>query len=121
MFFVLRFWQLTFPLCLYFSIVSIISAVEKTPDDVRYMLEDMYGADRQKWPAITYKKDLNIDGFDDWIVQTKRCDSIKECPAEIFICIPDKTGACSEYCYIEVKNLMTIGKDIKQMKCESSC
>lgn len=100
---------------------STISATEKIPDDVRYMLEDMYGADKQKWPALINKKDLNHDGFSDWLVQKNNCLTESACPAEIFICLPDKQGVCVEYCYSEIKDLKQIKNKFKNVKCESTC
>lgn len=94
---------------------------ETMPDDIRYMLEDMYGADKNEWPSPRYKEDLNNDGFHDWIAKNKNCESGKPCSAEIFICIPDKKGKCSEYCYIEVKTLENIEEKLPDMKCESTC
>jgi len=94
---------------------------EKIPDDVRYMLEDMYGSDKSEWPALKYKKDLNKDGFADWIVTKKSCSLKKDCPAELFICVPDKKGNCSEYCFAEVKSLIDAEEDIENIKCESTC
>ena len=94
---------------------------EKIPDDVRYMLEDMYGSDKNEWPAFRYKKDLNKDGFSDWVVTKKNCSLKKDCPAELFICVPDEKGYCSEYCYAEVKSLIDAEEDIESIKCESTC
>jgi len=117
----------TFSLAIFFSFLlntffcSAVNASETLPADIRYMLEDLYGANKNKWPSPRYKKDLNNDGFFDWIAKKKNCKYNEHCPAEIFICIPDKTGKCTEYCYIEVKSLMNIEKDIREMKCESTC
>ena len=94
---------------------------EKIPDDVRYMLEDMYGSDKNEWPAFKYKKDLNKDGFSDWVVTKENCSLKKDCPAELFICVPDKKGYCSEYCYAEVKSLINAEENIESIKCESTC
>jgi hypothetical protein len=94
---------------------------EKMPDDVSYMLEDMYGADKNEWPAVGYTTDLNNDGFSDWVATKEDCSANKDCPAELFICVPDEKGLCSEYCYIEVKSLIDIEKNIENMKCESTC
>lgn len=85
------------------------------------MLEDMYGANKKEWPSIKYKLDLNKDGFSDWVIKKKKCESQKACQAEIFICIPDKKGMCKEYCYMEVKNLINIESNLKSLKCESTC
>lgn len=106
---------------IYLGFSFSVVAEENIPGDVRYMLEDMYGADKNKWPAPRYKEDLNKDGFSDWIAIKKECSLKKDCPADIFICIPDKKGACSEYCYIEVKNLTHIQDSLKNIKCESTC
>jgi len=100
---------------------SAVNAAEIISDDVRYMLEDLYGANKNDWPSSRYKKDLNNDGFYDWVAKKKSCESKEHCAAEIFICIPDKTGKCTEYCFLEVKTLMNIEKEIHQMKCESPC
>ena len=105
----------------YLSLVTIVTAAEKIPDDVRYMLEDMYGANKSEWPSPRYKQDLNKDGFSDWVAVKKNCALKEQCPAELFICIPDKKGMCSEYCYIEVKTLKNIEEDLKILKCESTC
>ncbi len=32
----------------YLCLVSIVTAAEKMPDDIRYMLEDMYGANKSE-------------------------------------------------------------------------
>lgn len=100
---------------------STTYAEEKLPDDVRYMLEDLYGANKEKWPSSRYSKDLNNDGIQDWVAKKKACNEKENCPAEIFICLPDKTGKCVEYCYIEVKTLVNIDKNLHKMKCESTC
>lgn len=94
---------------------------KNAPDDVLYMLEDMYGANKDEWPSPIYEKDLNSDDFQDWIAVKKNCTVKENCPAELFICIPDEKGTCSEYCYIEVKNLKNISDNIKDLKCESTC
>lgn len=36
------------------------------------MLEDMYGENKKEWPSPRYKKDLNNDGFSDWVAIKKR-------------------------------------------------
>ena len=104
-----------------FVLSSVIFADDKIPDDVRYMLEDMYSADKNKWPSPRYPKDLNNDGFFDWVVEKKGCKLKGKCAAEIFICIPNKKGRCSEYCYSEVNNLVNIEEKLKTLKCESTC
>ena len=114
---------------IFIGFVSVFIAVfyfvntvnDKLPDDVRYMLEDMYGANKSEWPAFKYKTDLNKDGFVDWVVTKENCSLKKACPAELFICVPDEKGLCSEYCYIEVKSLINIEENIGNMKCESTC
>ena len=98
-----------------------VSASESVPDDIRYMLEDMYGANKEKWPESRYKVDLNKDGFSDWVVQKNDCKQKDQCPAEIFICKPNKNGTCLEYCYIEVKTLKNIETTLSTRKCESTC
>lgn len=98
-----------------------VVADEKIPDDVRYLLEDMYGENKNEWPSPRYKIDLNNDGFFDWVAIKKNCSLKNNCPAEIFICIPNKKGTCSEYCYIEVKSLMNLEEILKSRKCESTC
>lgn len=103
------------------SLSSLISANEKIPDDVRYMLEDMYGENKNEWPSPRYKADLNKDGFSDWVAVKKSCKLKNSCAAEIFICKPDKKGMCSEYCYSEVKSMKNIEETIKHLKCESTC
>lgn len=85
------------------------------------MLEDMYGENKKEWPSPRYKKDLNNDGFSDWVAIKKGCLLKEKCAAEIFSCIPDKKGLCSEYCYIEVKSLINIEESLKTLKCQSSC
>ena len=106
----------------FFAGFYFISATnEKIPDDVRYMLEDMYGENESEWPAFSYKKDLNKDGFVDWVVTKENCSLKKDCPAELFICIPDEKGVCLEYCYAEVKSLIDAEKNIESVKCESTC
>ena len=104
-----------------FNLPSIAFANEKTPDDIRYMLEDMYGENKKEWPSPRYKNDLNNDGFSDWIAIKKDCLLKEKCAAEIFICIPNKKGVCSEYCYMEVKSLMDIEESMTTKKCESTC
>ena len=104
-----------------FSLSSIVVAKEDVPDDIRYMLEDMYGADKKEWPAPRYKIDLNKDGFIDWVVKNKNCKLKESCSAELFICVPNNKGLCSEYCYIEVTSLKNIEQQLKTQKCESTC
>ena len=98
-----------------------ISASEDVPDDIRYMLEDMYGQNKEQWPKQRYKVDLNKDSFSDWVVQKKGCKLKEHCSAEVFICIPNKKGVCSEYCYMEVKTLKNIKETLSMKKCESTC
>lgn len=95
--------------------------VKKIPNDVSYMLEDMYGRDKKQWPTRIYHQDVNSDGMDDWIAQDKRCATRKNCPADIFICIADGKGKCSEYCYKEVKTLIDLKQQLQKLKCESTC
>jgi hypothetical protein len=95
--------------------------VKKIPNDVSYMLEDMYGQDKQQWPNLFYNRDVNHDGLADWIAQKKSCATKKNCPADIFICISDGEGKCAEYCYKEVKTLINLEARLKKLKCESSC
>ena len=110
-----------FAVILFFSLFSsALFAAEAIPDDIRYMLEDLYGANQKEWPA-TRKNDLNKDGFSDWVAKKENCSDKKKCPIEIFICVPDKQGNCSEYCYIEVKTLENIKENISGMKCEATC
>ena len=109
-----------------FSIISlmlpfVVVANEKIPDDIRYSLEDMYGANKNEWPSPIYKTDLNKDGFNDWVAVKKGCTLKQNCPAEIFICLADEKGLCVEYCYIEVKTLKDIEKSVKKPKCQSTC
>lgn len=101
------------------SVVSV-SASEHIPDEIRYMLEDMYGANKNDWPSIK-KKDLNKDGSLDWVARKSNCNKKNNCAVEIFICIPDKSVQCSEYCYMEVKTLRNIAEKLKTLKCESTC
>lgn len=103
------------------SVSSFSSEKDILPDDVRYMLEDMYGAKKNSWPSPRYQQDINNDGFADWIAVKKDCALKEKCAAEVFVCIPDKKGMCSEYCYIEVKNLINLEKSIKELKCSSTC
>jgi len=105
----------------YFGLSSVVISAEKVPDDIRYMLEDMYSADKNKWPSPRYQQDLNDDGFADWVAVKKGCLLKEQCPAEIFICVPNKKGICSEYCYIEVNKIKNIKNDLKTRKCESTC
>ena len=103
------------------SFPSLSSAQEMLPDDVRYMLEDMYGANKNTWPSPRYQRDINNDSFVDWIAVKKDCLLKEKCAAELFVCVPDKKGTCSEYCYIEVNNLSNLEEDIKELKCSSTC
>jgi capsid portal protein len=115
--------RLSFNLFLFTFLLTpwAVSANEVVPNDIRYMLEDMYGANKNEWPALRYKKDLNKDGYIDWVAEKNSCQSKTVCPADLFICIPNKTGSCSEYCYIEVKDLRNIESDLKLLKCGSTC
>ena len=110
-----------FSLLVIYSFSLSISASENVPDDIRYMLEDMYGANEEHWPKLRYKIDLNKDGFSDWVAQKKGCKLKENCSAEIFICIPNIKGMCSEYCYMEVKTLKNIEETLSIKKCESTC
>lgn len=67
------FIRLTFFLSVAFlSLPSVGLENETIPDDIRYMLEDMYGENKKEWPSPRYKKDLNNDGFSDWVAIKKR-------------------------------------------------
>ena len=112
---------------LFFSIFILMAfnlsaeeKIAKLPDDIGYMLEDMYGADKSKWPQVKVEKDLNNDGYPDWLIQNK-CKDKKNCPVEIFLCVFDKTGKCKEYCYKNAKSLDDVDNAINAGKCESSC
>ena len=100
---------------------SVVSAKEPLPDDVRYFLEDLYGGDTKKWPSPQYQRDLNQDGFNDWVAIKNNCKLKNKCPAEIFVCVPNEKGTCAEYCYMEVKTLVNIKENLKMLKCESTC
>ncbi|MCW8901015.1 MAG: hypothetical protein OQK75_12795 [Gammaproteobacteria bacterium] len=100
--------------------VSVVNAAETLPDDIRYMLEDLHGTNKNEWPVIK-KEDLNNDGLPDWVAQKNNCNKKNNCPLDIFICIPGKKGECSEYCYMEVKALTHLAEDLKILKCESTC
>lgn len=103
------------------SVVSInASTSEQIPDDIRYMLEDLYGANKSEWPK-TRTTDLNKDGFTDWVARKENCTGKDKCPIEIFVCVPNEKRVCSEYCYIEVKTLKNIAENLKTLKCESTC
>ena len=117
------FRQLTFLLFVVFisSNASLVIAKEPLPDDIRYFLEDLYGSDTKKWPSPQYKRDLNEDGFSDWVAIKNNCKLKNNCPAEIFVCVPNEKGACKEYCYMEVKTLINIKENVKTLKCESTC
>lgn len=110
-----------FSISLIVPLIVSSSASEIIPDDIRYLLEEMYGADKKEWPAPRYKTDLNKDGFEDWVAVKKGCALKELCPAEFFICMPNKKGMCSDYCYFEVKTLKNVEKNIKNRKCESTC
>ena len=112
---------LTFIFSISLIIPLAVSATENIPDNIRYMLEEMYGADKKEWPAPRYKTDLNKDGFEDWVAVKKDCTSKEHCSAEFFICMPNKKGMCSDYCYFEVKTLKNVENNIKNRKCESTC
>lgn len=99
---------------------SSIPAAEPLPDDIRYMLEDLYGPNKSEWPA-TRHTDLNKDGFMDWVAIKENCSNKKKCAIETFVCIPGKQGKCSAYCYREVKTLKNIAERLKTLKCESTC
>lgn len=103
------------------AMLSTVNAAEKIPDDVRYMLEDMYGANKNEWPSPIYQIDINQDGFPDWLAIKKNCKLKNACAAELFICVADKKGVCYEYCYSEVKTMKNIEKTVKTLKCESTC
>ena len=99
---------------------SALPAADLVPDDIRYMLEDLYGPDKTNWPIIK-QADLNKDGFTDWIAEKENCKGKEKCPVEIFVCIPGKKGKCSEYCYNEVKTHEMIKEKISAKKCEATC
>ena len=122
----IKFYYFIFTLTLGFSFSQHILAgekitTEKLPNDVRYMLEDMYGSNKHKWPDIIYHQDLNQDGMEDWVVQNKKCQLKDNCPADIFICIPGEKGKCSEYCYKEVNTIINLKEKLPALKCESTC
>ena len=124
-----RFLTLPFVLSMLLSVSFLFSVnayadkitVKKIPNDVLYMLEDMYGQDKKQWPQHIYPEDVDHDGLADWIAENKNCTSKKNCQADIFICIPDGEGKCSEYCYKEVKSLINLDTRLKEISCESSC
>lgn len=96
-------------------------AADTIPDDVRYIIEDIYGADRGQWPSPIYRDDLNNDGFADWVAQARGCQAPSQCPVELFLCKPNQAGQCVEYCYFQLSTIKEADKAISSGKCESAC
>ena len=100
---------------------SLAPAEEVIPDDVRYMIEDIYGMDKSKWPKPIYSKDINGDGRPDWLVQQPGCKQDGQCILDTFICAKSEGGKCIEYCYIGGATLMEIQNNTTELKCQSTC
>lgn len=99
----------------------ILAQAEPVPDDIRYYLEDLYGADTKNWPDKIYTQDVNADQLADWIATKSSCDNTEACPVEVFICVPDKKGGCKEYCYIEVTSMSKLKQDLSVIPCKATC
>ena len=91
------------------------------PSDVRYYLEDIYGADQADWPKLLYSQDLNHDGLPDWIARQDKCQPDLSCQADVFLCKRGTAPNCDEYCYSGSGLLHKLSKRITDLKCESTC
>ncbi len=94
---------------------------ENIPDDVRYMIEDIYGTDKSTWPKPIYSKDINADGLPDWLVQQPGCKQGGQCVLDTFICAKSAGGKCIEYCYTGGATLTEIQNNTAELKCQSTC
>ena len=94
---------------------------ERIPDDVRYMIEDIYGTDKSKWPKPIYSKDINADGMPDWLVQQPGCKQAGQCVLDTFICAKSEAGKCLEYCYTGGITQTEILNKSVELKCQSTC
>ena len=107
--------------CIFLSLTAISHSGENIPNDVRYMLEDIYGTDRSKWPGEIYSQDINADGVADWLARQPGCNASNNCMVEVFLCAKSEGTKCTEYCYTGSNKLADIEKNIDSMKCQSTC
>jgi hypothetical protein len=103
------------------SLTPASFADDKIPSDVRYMIEDLYGADKSKWPKTIFSRDVNADGMADWLVQQPGCKKGEQCLFEIFVCHKSEGGKCLEYCYIGSGTEADIQKNAAAQKCQATC
>lgn len=91
------------------------------PDDIRYILEDMYGGDKNKWPKKVYAEDINGDGLMDWIAQVPECKKDTGCQVDLLLCNGRRKGKCSEFCLVGTGLLADMRRDVKKLICDSTC
>lgn len=102
--------------------VTILSQAEPAiPDDVRYMIEDLYGIDRSKWPAPILSQDINGDDLPDWVAQQPGCKTKGECTVDLFLCKKATGTQCKEHCYVGSGKLEALRNKPGGLVCESTC
>jgi len=107
--------------CLLTCLAAASHSGEIIPNDVRYMLEDIYGTDQSSWPGEIYSQDINADGVADWLARQLGCAASSSCMVEVFLCAKTEGAKCVEYCYTGINKLADIEKGIAAMKCQSTC
>jgi len=102
--------------------ITILTHAEPAiPDGVRYMIEDLYGSDKSKWPAPIFSQDVNGDDLPDWIAQQPGCKTKGDCSVELFVCKKATGTECKEYCYVGSGKLQTLSNKPGGLVCESTC
>lgn len=103
------------------SSISTGHSTGTIPDDVRYMIEDLYGINKSKWPTTTYEQDVNGDQLSDWIAQQSTCTAKESCQVDLFICKKGTDTHCIEYCYAGSGELKKLLNKPNGLVCESTC
>ena len=104
-----------------FGLTTIAYGNEPIPDDIRYMLEDIYGSEKNKWPKPVYSEDVNGDGLPDWLAQHPGCKSKGQCSVDLFLCSRAEGQHCKEYCYVGSAKQTELLRSATSLKCQSTC
>ena len=117
----MKIWKTLLLLMVFYNTSAIGHADPAIPDGVRYMLEDLYGPDKSKWPAPIFSEDINGDDLPDWIAQQRGCKTKDACTVELFICKKATGMHCIEHCYVGNGKLQALLNKPGGLVCESTC
>lgn len=106
---------------LLFCMATSAQTTQPIPDNVRYILEDLYGPEMASWPKYIYNQDINGDALSDWVAAQHTCMENTPCEVDLVLCKNAKGNSCSEYCYAGSGNLQTLLDKPGGPVCDSSC